>query len=81
VQDRDVPVIIFGSKTERSFAKVYLFRENGDFKLDPRLLGDAEASNARAMTIRGLAQAPGVVYVIVYTGRDLQPFLRSGDLG
>src|SRR5580698_4771991 len=39
IQGRDVPVIFFGlPTTDRGFAKVYLFRKNGDFKLDEQNL-------------------------------------------
>jgi hypothetical protein len=79
IQGQDVPVIIYRGPTERGFAKVYLFRESGEFKLDSQSLQDAQASNTSARVLKSQPQAPGVVYVIVYTERDLQPFLRAGS--
>lgn len=76
VQGRDVPVIVFGGAVERGYAKVYLFRSTGEFNIDPKDLRDAQASNTRAI-VKKLPQAPGVVYVVVYTGHDLQPFLQA----
>ena len=78
IQDRDVPVIIFGGSSDRGFAKIYLFHTNGAFNLDPKTLRDAQASNTRAI-VKSLPQTPDVVYMIVYTGHDLQPFLRVGS--
>lgn len=78
IQGQDVPVMIFGGSVEHGFAKVYLFRKNGEFDLDTQNLRDAQASNTRAI-VKSQPQAPGVVYVIVYTTHDLQPFLlRTG---
>ena len=77
VQGREVPVIVFGARGERGFAKVYLFRTNGDFNIDSQSLRDAQASHTRAIVTK-LPQAPGVVYVVVYTGHDLQQFLQPG---
>jgi hypothetical protein len=74
VQGKDVPVILFGAPSGRGFAKLYLFRKNGDFKLES--LREAGASNAHAEVLPGQGNATGVVYVIVYTGRDLQPFMQ-----
>jgi hypothetical protein len=81
IQGKDVPVIIFGGPPDRGFAKVYLFHKNGDFKLDPQTLRDAQASNTHAKVIDGHGKAAGIVYVIVFTGHDIQPFLRAHAAG
>jgi hypothetical protein len=76
VQGKKVPVIIFGGTAERGFAKVYLFEKDGGFNIDEKSLRDAQASTANAEKILGQGKAAGVVYVIVYTGHDIKPFLR-----
>jgi anti-sigma factor RsiW len=74
VQGREVPVLVFMSPVDRGYAKVYVFRSGGGFKLDLPGLRDAHASNVRA----SVTEIGGVVYVAVYTGHDLRPFLRAG---
>jgi hypothetical protein len=75
VQGADVPVVVFGHPTERGFAKVYIFRTNGSYKLDG--LRDAQASHTAAVVIADERQFRGVNYVIIHTGRDLTPFLLA----
>ncbi len=77
IQGKNVPVILFGGRSEREFAKIYIFQKNGDFKIDPQISRDAQASNTRAMVLFGQGQASGVVYVIVHTGPVIQPFLKT----
>jgi hypothetical protein len=80
VQGKEVPVIVFGNppgSTGNEFAKLYFFRTNGEFRIDPEKLHDFEASNTSAKVLRDQPHAPGVVFVIIHTGRDLTPFLRS----
>jgi hypothetical protein len=76
IQGHDVPVMVFGGSLERGFAKIYLLRSDGAFNLDPRTLRDAQASNTHAIVLNSPSPGSGLVYVIVYTGHDLQPFLR-----
>jgi len=77
IQGKNVPVIIFGGPVSRGgFAKVYLFRKDGDFKIDQHAR-DAQASNTQAQVIYGQGKAANVVYVIVSSERDLQPFMQS----
>jgi hypothetical protein len=73
VQGRDVPVVAFRSPVpgDNGFARVYVFRADGPFDLAG--LPDAQGSRARAQAVPGT----GVTYVLVYTGLDLQPFLRT----
>jgi hypothetical protein len=82
IQGKDVPVILFGAPpergfaNERGFAKLYLFHENSDFKLDKQTLRNADASNAHAKVLTGQGKAAGVVYIVVYTTHDLEPFMQ-----
>ncbi|MCI0699554.1 MAG: hypothetical protein L0241_00515 [Planctomycetia bacterium] len=66
---RYVPVVVFRSR-EGEIAKVYIFRADGPFDL--KTLQAWEFSNARSE----IHQHHGFTYVVAYTGRDLQPFLR-----
>lgn len=75
---RDVPMILFAAPANRGFAKVYIIRKDGDFKVDANLIRDAHASNTHAIVLADVPQSPNVVYVIIHTGHDLQPFLRYG---
>jgi hypothetical protein len=74
VQGRDVPVVVFREPNGPGFAKVYLFSKGGLFDL--KGIQDAQASHSRAMVI----ETPAVVYVIVFTGQRLEPFLRAGEV-
>lgn len=75
MQGRDVPVAVFGAPNERGFAKLYVFRTD-DFQFDLRALRDSQSSNTQARVYGG---PPGVVFVVVYTGHDLAPFLQAGS--
>jgi hypothetical protein len=74
VQGRDVPMVMFREPSGPGFAKVYLFRTGGRFDL--KGVQEAQASHSRAMVIETTA----VVYVIVFTGQRLEPFLRAGEV-
>ena len=73
VQGRDVPCVVFRERTGAGFAKVFLFRTGGPFDL--KGVQEAQASHSRAMVID---KYPGVVYVVVFTGQRIEPFLRAG---
>ncbi len=86
VQGKDVPVAAFRHPTERGFAKVYLFRDDGTYNLKD--LQDAQASFTMARRIGDPARFRGVQYVVVFThhagnpGDDLlKPFLRAQARG
>jgi hypothetical protein len=74
-QGKDVPVIVFRSPSGPGFAKVYIFREDG--LTDTSRLRDAYASRTQARVFNGEGAARNVKYVVVFTGLDLQPFLRN----
>jgi len=73
VQGRDVPCVVFRERNGPGFAKVFLFRPGLQFDL--KGVQEAQASLSRAEITR----KSGVVYVVVYTGQRLDPFLRAGD--
>jgi hypothetical protein len=83
IQGKDVSTIVFRTPPDRGFgfAKVYLLRRNGSLNLDPQTVRDAQASNARAIVLKDSPNASGLVYVIVYTGHDLLPFLKAAPTG
>jgi hypothetical protein len=89
VQGADVPVLVFrhpGAVGDphhtRGFAKVYVFRTDGEYDL--KALKDTHASHTQATVIPGKDRARGVTYVVLHTvhggpGDDpLAPFLRPG---
>jgi hypothetical protein len=83
VQGKDVPVVVFAHPTERGFAKVYLFRDDGTYNL--RDLQEVQASNTRLVVISNPQLFRGVKYVILHTIHPpqnlqddlLKPFLRT----
>jgi hypothetical protein len=77
IKGRDVPVIVFRGSTEHGFAKIYLFRKNGEFNLDPQSLRDGHASIAHAMVLPEQPNNSEFVYVIVYTVFDLKQFFKA----
>ncbi len=87
VNGRDVPVIVFRSPhpdpanlgEPAGFAKVYLFPHDGRFDL--KNLQESQASLTRAQVYVGRDAYRGVTYVFVHTGRDLQKFFRTGNVG
>lgn len=79
IHGRDVPMALFFSPGDRGFAKVFVIHKGADFKLDLQKV-EAQASNTHAL-VREIPNAPHLIYLIVHTGRDLQPFLRMGDGG
>jgi hypothetical protein len=72
VQGREVPVVLFRSESGIEFAKVYAFR---DTQFDLKDVQPAQASHWQAKVY---PDARGVTFVVVFTGRDLDPFLRTG---
>jgi hypothetical protein len=80
IADRYVPVVTFVARNGRDRAKVYLFREGGEF--DTKEMRDAQASHFTGQVVAGKEQWRGVRYLIVHTGPPnlgLQPFLRTAD--
>jgi hypothetical protein len=75
VQGRDVPVVVFRERTGPGFAKILIFRRGAQFDL--KGVQDAQASHSRAVVLDEPTRFPDVVYVVVYTGQSLQPFLKS----
>jgi hypothetical protein len=76
VQGRKVPVVLFRGR-DQGFAKVYIFRET-QFKL--KGLQDANYSNCQAL-VYPVDRTPAVTFVIVFTGRDLTPFVKTQGRG
>jgi len=72
VQGRKVPVVLFRGR-DQGFAKVYIFRET-QFKL--KGLQPANYSNCQAVVFP-LEQTPSVTFIVVFTGLDLTPFLKT----
>jgi hypothetical protein len=70
VQGRDVPVVVF--RTANGWAKVYAFRSTAFVTKDVQ---DAQASHCSA---KQYPVRDGVAYVVVFTGHDLNAFLRGG---
>jgi len=73
---RYAPVVTFRSRAG-GLAKVYLFREGGEF--DTKDMQDAQASHFSAQVVVGKEQWRGVRYLVVHTGppnQGLAPFLR-----
>jgi hypothetical protein len=72
VQGRQVPVVLFRG-ADGGFAKVYAFRST-QFKVKGLAEGQGVSdSNCQAMYFP--TERSSVVYVVVFTGRDLTPFL------
>jgi hypothetical protein len=81
VQGKDVPVAVFRHSTERGFAKVYVFRDDGAYNLKD--LQDAQMSHTSALVVKGDPAFRGVRFVVVHTAHPdpedpnpLKPFLR-----
>ena len=72
VQGRQVPVVLFRGR-DQGFAKVYAFRAT-QFNLKD--VQNAGTSNCQAL-VYTTDRTPGVTFVVVYTGRDLAPFLKG----
>jgi len=76
VQGRDVPVVTFRERGQGpGLAKVYIFHA-GRFDLRG-VPGEVQASHSRALVIDDQKQHRGVVYVVVFTGPSLDPFLKA----
>jgi hypothetical protein len=73
VQGKHVPVAVFANG--RAFAKVYVLRSDGP--VSTKGVEDAQVSDTSALVLGGEGQYRDVKYVIVYTGHDLNPFLRA----
>lgn len=79
VKGKKVPVVVFRSSEGSGFAKVYIFRHDGEF--DRKDIRDAQASHAGAKVVIGQDHFRNATYVFVHTGRDLAPFLRTRKAG
>ena len=74
VQGRQLPVILLRGR-DGGFAKIYAFRST-QFKLKGLVEGQGVSdSNCQAMYFP--TERSSVVYVVVFTGRDLAPFLAQ----
>jgi hypothetical protein len=78
MKGRNVPVVTFRS-ADGELAKVYIFRDDGRFNL--KALQPTQVSGTQALVIADKPEFRGFTYVIVYTGRDLQPFLLRANAG
>ena len=76
VQGRKVPVILFRGR-DQGFAKVYAFRET-QFNL--KGMKHAQNSTCQAIVYE-TNRRPGLTFVVVFTGRDLEPFLKGLGAG
>ncbi len=76
VQGRQVPVVMFRGR-DQGFAKVYAFRAT-QFNLKD--VKPVNTSNCQAL-IYTTDWTPGVTFVVVFTGRDLLPFLKGNGGG
>lgn len=76
VQGRQVPVLLFRGR-DRGFAKVYAFRAT-QFNLKD--VKGTSTSNCQA-DVYPTDHALGVTFVVVYTSRDLAPFLKGQGAG
>ena len=76
VQGRQVPVVLFRGR-DQGFAKVYAFRAT-QFNLKD--VKPVNTSNCQAL-VYTTDRTPGVTFVVVFTGRDLMPFLRGNGGG
>ncbi|MDB5305961.1 MAG: hypothetical protein JWO38_163 [Gemmataceae bacterium] len=72
VQGRKVPVVWFRERNGPGFAKVYIFRST-QFNL--KGVPEAQSSYCKAQPYP--SRAPGVTYLVVFTGPELAPFLRG----
>lgn len=73
IHDRDVPYIAFRDRGQ--WAKVYVLRRNGPFKLAD--LKGFQGSICQARVYDDEQQFRDVVFVVVFTGPDLRPFLTD----
>lgn len=73
---RYAPVITFRARAGSGLAKVYLFREGGEF--DTKDMQDAQASHFSARVVVGEQKWRGVKYLVVNSGprEGLEQFLR-----
>lgn len=78
VDDRAVPVVVFRDRAGAGIAKAYAFRPSQFRGL--KEARDAVASNSQAR-VYDPDPATGVVYVVVFTGQSLDPFLRGAGVG
>jgi hypothetical protein len=83
VQGREVPVIVFASRGDSGFAKVYIFRTN-QFRNVKDLQGAVGESNCQAVVYDDPENRyRGLKIVVVHTlrtGPDLTPFLRASGI-
>ncbi len=69
---RRVPKLIFLNRGDGAIAEVYILSER-HFKLDPNLPQNHPGSSHTVQVLDDCP--PGFRYVVVYTGRNLEPFL------
>lgn len=73
VQERQVPVVLLRGR-DGGFAKIYAFRST-QFNLKS-LKSEKGVSDSNCQAAYFPTERSGVVYVVVFTGRDLTPFLE-----
>ena len=74
VQERQVPVVLLRGR-DGGFAKIYAFRST-QFNLKS-LKSEKGVSDSNCQAAYFPTERSGVVYVVVFTGRDLTPFLEQ----
>jgi hypothetical protein len=79
VKGKDVPKVVYAARNGLGFAKVYILRP-GEFSGQETLEG-FQASNCQAQVFKDVPGARGFVYVVIYTGPSLTPFLKSTNGG
>jgi hypothetical protein len=75
MQGRDVPVLVFRERNGPEVARVYICRDEQFAQL--KSLQEAQASRFTALLLRDAHLSPDVTYVVMYTGNNLDRFLRS----
>ena len=75
VRGESVPFVEFRERGGRGSARVFALRRGGPFNLKD--LRDFQESNWQARVYDDEREFRGVVFVVVFTGPDLRPFLRA----
>ncbi|MDY3560998.1 hypothetical protein R5W23_002254 [Gemmata sp. JC673] len=81
VQGRDVPVLVFRSRTDGGFAAVYVFSHDSGFNL--KNVPEVSSSHARAQVLVKQGSRGNVTYLFVHTGgpSGLESFLLANRDG
>jgi hypothetical protein len=73
IKDRYVPYVGFRDPRTQQWARVYVLRRDGPFKLKD--LAGFQGSSCQARVYDDEQKFRDVVFVVVFTGRDLEPLL------